>query len=48
MNYYIADCHFGHKNILLFDNRPFGDLAQMEEVMTMLWNATVRKGDRHG
>ena len=45
MNYYIADCHFGHKNILLFDNRPFGDLAQMEEVMTMLWNATVRKGD---
>ena len=45
MNYYIADCHFGHKNILLFDNRPFGDLAQMEEVMTVLWNATVRKGD---
>lgn len=45
MNYYIADCHFGHKNILLFDNRPFGDLAQMEDVMTMLWNATVHKGD---
>lgn len=45
MNYYIADCHFGHKNILLFDNRPFGDLHQMEEVMVMLWNATVRKGD---
>ena len=45
MNYYISDCHFGHKNILLFDNRPFGDLAQMEDVMTMLWNATVRKGD---
>jgi len=45
MNFYIADCHFGHKNILLFDNRPFGDLEQMEEVMVMLWNATVRKGD---
>lgn len=45
MNFYIADCHFGHKNILLFDNRPFGDLHQMEEVMIMLWNATVRKGD---
>ena len=45
MNYYIADCHFGHKNILRFDNRPFADLHQMEEVMIMLWNATVRKGD---
>lgn len=45
MNFYIADCHFGHKNILLFDNRPFADLHQMEEVMVMLWNATVRKGD---
>lgn len=45
MNFYIADCHFGHKNILLFDNRPIGDLHQMEEVMVMLWNAAVRKGD---
>lgn len=45
MNYYIADCHFGHKNILLFDHRPFTDLYQMEEVMIMLWNASVHKGD---
>lgn len=45
MNFYIADCHFGHKNILRFDNRPFADLHQMEEVMVMLWNATVQKGD---
>jgi calcineurin-like phosphoesterase family protein len=45
MNFYIADCHFGHKNILHFDNRPFADLEQMEEVMVMLWNASVRKGD---
>ena len=45
MNFYIADTHFGHKNILRFDNRPFGDMEQMEEVMVMLWNASVRKGD---
>lgn len=45
MNYYIADCHFGHKNILRFDHRPFGDLYQMEEVMVMLWNAAVKKED---
>ena len=45
MNYYIADLHFGHKNILNFDHRPFGDIYQMEEVITMYWNATVRKDD---
>lgn len=44
-NFYIADCHFGHKNIINFDHRPFADLYQMEEVMTMLWNAAVRKED---
>ena len=45
MNYYIADCHFGHKSILRFDRRPFADLHQMEDVMIMLWNATVRQED---
>lgn len=45
MNFYIADTHFGHKNALNFDYRPFSDLCQMEEVMTMLWNAAVRKDD---
>ncbi len=45
MNYYIADCHFGHSNIIRFDHRPFDDVYQMEEVMVMLWNATVRVDD---
>lgn len=45
MNYYIADTHFGHSNILRFDHRPFTDLYQMEEVMVMLWNAAVQKSD---
>lgn len=45
MNFYIADCHFGHSNILRFDHRPFDDVYQMEEAMVMLWNATVRKND---
>lgn len=45
MNFYIADTHFGHKNILQFDHRPFADLYQMEETMVMLWNAAVRKTD---
>lgn len=45
MNYYIADCHFGHPAILRLDHRPFADLQQMEESMVMLWNAAVKKGD---
>ena len=45
MNFYIADCHFGHSNIIRFDHRPFCDIYQMEETMIMLWNATVQKSD---
>lgn len=45
MNYYIADLHFGHSAILRFDNRPFGSVEEMEEIMHMYWNATVRPGD---
>lgn len=45
MNFYIADTHFGHSNILRFDHRPFADVYQMEETMVMLWNAAVRKND---
>ena len=36
MNYYIADTHFGHANILRFDQRPFADVYQMEETIVML------------
>ena len=29
MNYYISDLHFGHKNVLKFDNRPYFTLTEM-------------------
>ena len=45
MNYYIADCHFGHSAVLRFDHRPFGSVEEMEEVMVMNWNATVNPKD---
>ncbi len=45
MNFYIADCHFGHSNIIRFDHRPFCDIYQMEDAMVMFWNAAVRNGD---
>lgn len=45
MNYYIADCHFSHKNILHFDQRPFENVEQMEEIMCASWNQTVNEED---
>lgn len=33
MIYYIADNHFGHKNVIRFDNRPFADTVLMDEVL---------------
>ena len=29
MNYFISDLHFGHKNCMAFDNRPFNQLKRM-------------------
>ena len=45
MIYYIADLHFGHKNVLRFDNRPFADTDLMNEVMIQNWNACVKEED---
>ena len=36
MRYYIADCHFYHRNLLTeMDNRDFESVEQMNEVMTV-------------
>lgn len=37
--------HFGHKNIITFDNRPFKDTAEMEEVLVHNWNSVVAPND---
>ena len=42
---YISDLHFGHKNILRYDNRPWQDLESMERDMIRLWNEHVAKDD---
>ena len=38
---YISDTHFGHKNILRYDNRPWQNVQDMEDAMIQLWNKTV-------
>lgn len=31
MNLYISDMHFGHKNVISFDHRPFADVEETYE-----------------
>ena len=45
MIYYIADMHFGHTNVLRFDNRPFSDTAQMDDTLIQNWNERVASDD---
>lgn len=45
MNFYISDLHFGHKNILAFDNRPFSSVEDMDAALVRNWNSRVAAGD---
>ncbi|WP_409345708.1 phosphoesterase [Paenibacillus sp. MBLB4367] len=44
--YLISDHHFGHKNIIDFESRPFGNVEEMTEAMIENWNAAVGKEDK--
>lgn len=42
---YIADLHYGHKNALAFDNRPYKNIDEMNDALINNWNAVVQPGD---
>lgn len=45
MIYYTADLHFGHKNVIKYDGRPFADVEEMDQVLINNWNARVHNED---
>lgn len=44
-NLYISDLHFGHKNILHYDNRPFFTVKEMEDAIIENWATRVEACD---
>lgn len=45
MNLYISDLHFGHRNVINFDHRPFSNADEMDHYMIGLWNNRVYDDD---
>lgn len=43
--FFTADHHFGHENIILFCERSFASVEEMDSEMVRLWNVRVEKGD---
>lgn len=45
MVYFTADCHFHHKNVIKYCDRPFADVDEMNRVLIENWNNVVKEND---
>lgn len=43
--FFSSDMHFGHKNIIKYSNRPYADMAEMEEALITNHNSRVKPED---
>ena len=44
--FFISDLHFGHKNIIEYENRPFDSVDEMDKALIRNWIYTVKSNDR--
>ena len=45
MNYYIADLHLDHANIIRLNNRPYKDVGEMNRTFISNWNSVGTDND---
>lgn len=44
--FFTSDHHFGHKNIIDFESRPFSGVEEMNAAMIESWNSVVGREDK--
>lgn len=43
--FFISDLHFGHRNVLAYDNRPFATIEEHDEELIKRWNSRLSSND---
>ncbi len=43
--YFTSDCHFSHRNVITFCNRPYEDINHMNKCLIENWNSVVTNND---